>query len=114
MKFKWMTVAALSLALATLAGCCQSNQKTQYLPPQTAGSRNGVVLFGPTPLALGCEDRGYFAPVLVAGEAPLLLLSDQRRSYVRTEIWDNENNFAPFSSQYQMWRHSVDEGPAQR
>ncbi len=107
-------IVALALALLFLSGCGQPNQKAQALPPPTPAQKISATLFGPNPLALGQEDRGYFATTLLAAEAPLLLFEDRRRSYVRTEIWDNENNFAPFSSQYQMWRHSVDEGPAQR
>ena len=114
MKSKWMIVATLALALVTLAGCCQPAQKSQTFAPQTAaGLRTSAALFGPLPLALGLEDRGYFAMTLVAAEEPLLLF-DERRSYVRTEIWDLQDDLRPNISHHQMWRHAVDEGPAQR
>jgi hypothetical protein len=112
MKSKCTMGAALGLALLVLSGCCQPNQKTQALAPPTAAQLASATIFGPNPLALGQEDRGYFATTLLAGEAPLF--ADQRRSYVRTEIWDYENNSTPFASQNLLWRHSIDEGPAQR
>lgn len=114
MKSKCTIGAALGLALLVLSGCCQPNQKAQTFAPPAAVQKSSPALFGPNQLALGQEDRGYFATTTLAGEAPLLLFEDRRVSYVRTEIWDYENNSTPFTNQNLSWRHSIDEGPASR
>ena len=112
MKSKCSIVAALGVAILFLSGCCQTSQKTQSFAPPAADLKTSATLFGPTPLPLGFEDRGYFATTIVAGEAPLLMLEPRTTSYVSTEIWDYENNSTPFANQNVMWRHSVKEGPS--
>ena len=113
MKAKWTMAAALGLALAVLGGCCQPAQQSQSLRAQAVASLgSSAMLFGPTPLALGLEDRGYFATTVVE-EEPLLLF-DERHGYVRTDIWDLEDDLQPNISHHRMQRHAVDVVPANR
>jgi len=115
MKSKWTIATALALAVIAVAGCGQPAQKSQSPAlPAVANLGTSPTLFGPTPLALGQEDRGYFATTALAAEEPLLMLQDRRSSYVRTDIWDLEDDLQPNISHHQMWRHAVDEGSSNR
>jgi len=93
---------ALVLAACTLWGC-------QAAPQQAASlyGGQGVHLFGPEPLALGLEDRGYFA----LAERPEAQISvfDFRSQYVRTLIWDVEDNRRPEQSSHRtrVWGDEV-------
>lgn len=92
MRLRGGMIVVLGLVACLLAGC---QQQARVHP---AG--HGVHLFGPTPLAVGQEDLGYFAYV-PATEAPLLMLDHQyQETFVRTRIWDIEDNRHPGQSYY--------------
>ena len=77
---------AMVVALAVLAGC-QSQQR------MADASGHGVYLFGPTALPVGQEDLGYFASA--PQSEPPLAMFDHQSVYIRSRIYDVEDNRAP-------------------
>ena len=91
-------LVGLGLALCLSAGC---QQQARVEP-----TGDGVHLFGPTPLALGHESQGYFAYV-PATEPPLMMLdSTYQSTFVRTRIWDIEDNRRPGRSYHRRRTYS--------
>ena len=85
MLTRYTIVLALAVVLAALAGCQQQRIA------DTSG--HGVYLFGPTPLPMGQEDLGYFA--VPPQTEPALAMFDHESVYVRSWVWEVEDNRRP-------------------
>jgi hypothetical protein len=90
----------MGLLAATMVSMgCQAERPARFGGEQALLARgDGVQLFGPTPLPLGEEDMGYFAYAPPAREP--LYMYDFSASYVRTRIWNVEDNARPNQSYY--------------
>lgn len=105
MATRWWTAALiLGLVAAAPAGCRQDRAEIDFEQLALANG-HGVHLFGPTALPMGEEDLGYFAYVMPS--EPPLLMFDRESTYVRTRIWDIEDNRRPGRS-YQRRRTFVE------
>ncbi len=77
-----------------IAGCGErSAMETAACGPALAERGHAVQLFGPTALPRGEEDMGYFA--YAEAEPESLLMYDRHAVFVRTWIWDVEDNRRP-------------------
>ncbi len=97
--------AALLLAVAMLAGCGERLSADQE--QRLARQGHAVHLFGPTPLALGEEDMGFFARS--AAQEPVQSQFDYYATFVRERTWEVEDNRSPYHSYHRRitWAEDV-------
>jgi hypothetical protein len=101
------TAAALLLVASLFAGCeAQGPSAIDDCQRLVREGGEGVHLFGPAPLPRGGEDLGYFAQLPPREET--LALFDLHTMYVRTWIWDVENNRHPGQSYHRRMVFSED------
>ncbi|HOI53910.1 MAG TPA: hypothetical protein PLP01_01540 [Phycisphaerae bacterium] len=105
MLSKGVVGAALLLAVAMLAGC--GEQQSAGQEQRLARQGHAVHLFGPTPLALGEEDMGYFA--CSGTQQPVQSQFDYHATFVRERTWEVEDNRSPYHSYHRRttWAEDV-------